>query len=359
MKRILASVSPGEVRVALLAGDRLEEAWVERPHAPDGVGDLHRARVTAAAPALSGVFCDLGGGLSGFLPEGEAGARRGAAPPEGALLAVRITRAAQGGKGPRLTARVPPADAALAAAGAPRLLARGPEAALRLARAHPAAMVETDGPLLAARLRAALGPGRVRLGPGFDAALEEEFAGLALPEVPLPGGGRILIQPTAALVAIDIDAGPGAPEQVNAPALAEAARQIRLRNLGGAILIDPAGLSVARRAGLEAPLARALGPDPRAKLLGLGPLGLFEVQRQRVHPALHEVLAGPLTPGLAALRRVMREAAARPGAALTLRAAPAVLAALAAVPGLLAEVAALLGRPLALRPDPAVLAEVE
>ena len=70
--RILAGQSPGEVRVALLdADDRLLEAWVERAGAPGGVGDLHRARVTAKAPAMAGAFVALGGGETGFLPEKE------------------------------------------------------------------------------------------------------------------------------------------------------------------------------------------------------------------------------------------------------------------------------------------------
>ena len=358
--RLIASASPGEVRVALLREGRLEEAWVERPARPDGVGDCYRARVAAMAPAMAGAFLDLGGGVSGFLPEGEAPAR--GALSEGMLLPVRVTRAAQGGKGPRLSAK----GVAPLPAGAVGLVSRGPDAALRLARAHPGVVVETDGPLLAARLRGALGAVRVRFGPGFDAELEEEFAALAGPEVALPGGGRILIHPTPALTALDVDAGPlagGADRdgqaRVNAAAITEAARQIRLRNLAGAILIDLAGLSPKRRAPLEAPLARALGPDPLVRLLGIGPLGLFELTRQRIHPPLHEVLAGPLTPGLAALRQAMREAAARPGVALALRAAPAVLAALEGLPGALAEAAGLLGRPLALRPDPAVVAMVE
>ena len=64
------------------------------------------------------------------------------------------------------------------------------------------------------------------------------------------------------------------------------------------------------------------------------------------------MLAGPLAPGLAALRQAVREAAAMPGRRLGLRAAPAVLAALEALPGALAEAAAAIGQPLQLRPDP-------
>ncbi|GGC40247.1 hypothetical protein GCM10011504_18370 [Siccirubricoccus deserti] len=362
--RILASASPGEIRVALLRGDRLEEAWVERPARPDGVGDLHRARVSAVAPAMAGAFLALAGGETGFLPDGETAVRRQKVS-EGMILPVRVTRAAQGGKGPRVSARLTAAEAALAAAapeGAPRLLARGPEAALRLARAQPTAAVVCDGAALAARLRAALGAERVAFSPGpvFDAALEAEFAALAEREVPLLGGGRLLIHPTPALVAIDVDAGPlaagadrEAQRRLNLVALAEVARQIRLRRLAGPILLDLAGLTVKQRAPLAEPLAAALAPDGLARLLGLGPLGLFEILRQRVHPPLHEVLAGPLTPGLAALRQVVREAASAPGRRLALHAAPAVLAALAALPGALDAAAEALAHPLQLRPESA------
>ncbi|SDB60226.1 ribonuclease E/G [Belnapia rosea] len=366
--RILASVSPGEVRVALLHGERLEEAWVERPARPDGVGDLHRARVTALAPAMAGAFLALAGGETGFLPESEAGPVRQPitqSVQEGLVLPVRVTRAPQGGKGARVSARLTQAEQARAAAAPPGntpiLLARGPEAALRLARAHQGAEVVTDGAGLAARLRAALGAARVTYSPRpvFDEALEAEFDLVAGPEVSLPGGGRILIHPTPALVALDVDAGsaagtrdPEAQRRVNEAAVAEAARQIRLRQLAGPILLDLAGMTQKRRATLAEPLAQALAPDRLARLLGLGPLGLFEILRQRIHPPLHEVLAGPLTPGLAALRQAVREAAARPGRRLALRAAPALMAALEALPGALAEAAEAAGQPLQLRPDP-------
>ncbi|WP_149541221.1 ribonuclease E/G [Siccirubricoccus phaeus] len=358
--RILAGVSPGEVRVALLAGDELREAWVERPARPDGVGDLHRARVSALAPGMAGAFLALEGSETGFLPEGEMPGKRGGLS-EGQGVLVRVSRAAQGGKGPRLTGRLAAAELALAPAeGPPKLLARGPDAALRLARALPAAPVVTDGAALAARLRAALGEARVTLSPHpvFDAALEAELAALAEPEVPLPGGGRLLIHPTPALTAIDVDAGPVAGQdraaqlRLNQAAVAEAARQIRLRRLAGGILLDLAGLSLKQRAAFAEPLGKALAPDGLAQLLGLGPLGLFEIRRQRVHPPLHEVLAGPLTPGLAALRQAVREAAAQPGRRLALRAGPALLAALQALPGALDEAAAAMAWPLALRPDP-------
>ncbi|MBW6398670.1 ribonuclease E/G [Roseomonas sp. HJA6] len=367
---ILVSASPGELRTALLEGGVLTEAWVERPARPDGVGDLQRGRVSAVAPAMAGAFIALAGGETGFLPESEASAERrpiAAAVQEGLILPLRVTRAAQGGKGPRVTARLSEAESAAVAAapaGAPRLVARGPSAAARLAARYPAAELRVDSAALMARLRAGLGD-RVRLvaSPAFDDALEAEFDVLAGPEAPLPGGGRLLIHPTPALTAIDMDAGSAAGARgtqavvaLNRDALPELARQIRARNLAGALLVDFAGLTPKRREALAEPLRAALAPDRHARLLGFTHLGMAEIVRDRIHPPLHEVLGRPasaLTRGLAALRQAVREAAARPGARFALRATPAVVAALQGLPGALEDHAAEAGAALALVPDAA------
>ncbi len=89
--------------------------------------------------------------------------------------------------------------------------------------------------------------------------------------VDLPGGLRASIEPTAALVAIDVDmagatAGRDAKrpkqEAANRAALPALARQIRLRNLSGAILVDLAGLPQRRRAALADAVARRPRPGP-------------------------------------------------------------------------------------------------
>ncbi|HUA77374.1 MAG TPA: ribonuclease, partial [Acetobacteraceae bacterium] len=101
--RIIVSASPGEIRAAALdAAGRLADFALFRPAAPDSIGDLHRGRLTRKAPALGGAFIALGNGPDGFLPDTEGAA--GLA--EGTYLTVRIARAAQGGKGPRLSARL-------------------------------------------------------------------------------------------------------------------------------------------------------------------------------------------------------------------------------------------------------------
>jgi Rne/Rng family ribonuclease len=224
--------------------------------------------------------------------------------------------------------------------------------------------VITDNGILAAQLRSRLGHERVslHLAGAFDAEIEAGFAALADPVVDLPGGGRLHVYPTPALTAIDVDAGSvaGTRDRVahlrlNAVAAAEIGRQIRLRNLAGAILVDFAGLSTRQREALAEPLGDALRADPlQPRLLGLSRLGLMEILRSRVHPPLHDVLGQPpscLTHVLAALRRAAREAAATRGRPLRLRAAPEVLAALDLVPGALDDYRDLAGSGLVLRAD--------
>ena len=355
---IRVASSPGEARVAVVTGGGLADYAIWRPGAPDGVGDLHRGRVTARVPALAGAFVALAGVPDGFLPDSEGGAGVTVGDPVG----VRITRAAQGGKGPRLSARLDAADRQLVRVGPPALVRRGPDPVMRLAAQHPALPVRVNDTALAARLRPALGE-RVLVDPAaFDAALEAEVAALADPAVLLPGGVRASIHPTPALVAIDLDTAAAAATgrektaahlAANRAALPALARQIRLRNLSGAILIDPAGLSPRRRAALGPDVVAALAADPlRPRFLGVTGLGLIEIVRSRVHPALHELLAGPLAAGLAALRVLARTVAADPAWRPMLRAAPAVVAALQADPEALADLARRAGRPLMLRSDP-------
>jgi ribonuclease G len=126
--------------------------------------------------------------------------------------------------------------------------------------------------------------------------LERHGASEALSDTPvvaLAGGGRIAIERTAALVAIDVDSGAAAGRDAiaatNRAAAAEAARQMRLRDLGGLIVIDfirmdsdKTGDPNARR-GLHALLEREVARDRRpVDVLGFTAGGVCEVVRGRV-----------------------------------------------------------------------------
>ncbi len=325
--------APGEVRaVAVDALGCLIDLAIERPGGASDVGDVYRGRVSARVPAMAGAFVTLAD-AEGFLPD-SAGGRD---VTDGAIVAVRVTRSPQGGKGPRV---------ALAGgdpgSGPPARLAAGPGAVARLAALHPGAAMRE----------------------GWSDALAERVVALAEPEVTLPGGARMSITPTRALVAIDVDLGGLAARRGDkARALAEAnaavppelARQIRLRHLGGAILVDFAGLSVRRRAALGEPLAQALRSDPQqARLLGFTGLGLAEIVRGRTHTPLHEMLAGPHAAALEAARVYAREAAVGPWRRLALRAAPAVAAAFEADRTLRDALRACLGEAARSRSDPSL-----
>ena len=294
MTHIAVSVQDGAARIALLNGDTLAEYALWDPARPDGVGDLYTGRVTARVPAMAGSFVDLGGpagAAPGFLPD-SAGPNRAQV---GQLLAVIVARAAQSGKGPRL--RLAP-DPPAAAAGLRR---RGPGPLAELADRFPAAPLLVDDHAFMASLRPAFQDRLSYRKASFDPILEDEVAGLAVPTAALPGGAVMHISPTPALTAIDIDgaaaSAAAAPKNhaqltLNVAIIPELARQIVLRNLSGAILVDFAGMKPRARTALLAPLGQALGADPlKPRLLGLTALGFAEISRPRIRPPLHEQLA--------------------------------------------------------------------
>lgn len=352
--RLLVSVSPGEWRIAAWDG-RLADYAIHRPGAPDGLGDIHRGRVAAIVPAMAGSFVEIEG-ATGFLPDTESPTR----PSVGQAILVRVTRAAQGGKGPRLSARLPPEDSPLAASGPPALLRRGPTALADLAARHPSAPIEIDD----AATLATLGLPATLSRHAFTGEVEDEIAALAAPAAPLPGGATLHVHPTPALTALDIDLGAQTasrtaktPSQLaaNLALIPELARQIRLRNLCGAILVDFGGMPAKARPKLTQPLAAALAADPLTpRLLGFTQLGLAEILRPRLRPPLHERLAGPHAAGLAALRALAREISANPARPPMLWAAPEIASALLADPEARANIAARAGRPLVLRENPAL-----
>ncbi|MDE8350127.1 MAG: ribonuclease E/G [Acidocella sp.] len=290
MMRIAVSVRGDTARIALVNGDELREYILWNLAQPDGVGDIYTGRLTAKLPAMAGSFVDLGG-VDGFLPDSAS------APglSKGSYISVQVTRAPQGGKGPRLALLAePPADR-------PGLLRRGPGPLPELLRRFPKAEVFIDDYALIARLRPTMAARMAYQADAFDAVLEDEIAGLAEPTAALGQGAKMHIAATAALTAIDIDAGaasgdlnakPQAQMALNIALIPEIIRQMILRNLSGAIVIDFAGMKPKARMRLIEPLTLALKSDPLpSKLLGFSNLGFAEITRPRIRPQLHEMLA--------------------------------------------------------------------
>lgn len=129
----------------------------------------------------------------------------------------------------------------------------------------------------------------VRLFEEYD--LERQAQAGLEPRVELPSGGSIVIESTEALVTIDVNTGShvgGSSQEesalaTNLEAVREIARQIRLRALGGLIVIDFVDLEDgAHRARVDRELAEALVDDPcRARAAPMTALGLVGITRKR------------------------------------------------------------------------------
>ena len=115
-------------------------------------------------------------------------------------------------------------------------------------------------------------------------------------EVPLSKAGSIVIEPTRALTAVDVNAGAAADFfQANREAARVIARQLRLRNIGGIVVVD--FISMKRRDSRNALMDAfrgTLDDDPAHIRVAraMSGLGLVELARERRGFGLSEVMAG-------------------------------------------------------------------
>ncbi|TDE35561.1 ribonuclease E/G [Antarcticimicrobium sediminis] len=132
---------------------------------------------------------------------------------------------------------------------------------------------------------------------GFErCGVLDALEALKSPRAPLPSGAFFYVEPTRALVAVDVNTGPdgslAAGLKANIATARDLPRQLRLRGLGGQITIDLAPMPKKDRRGFEAALRAAFRTDSEeTNLLGWTPLGHYELQRKRGRAPLHELLA--------------------------------------------------------------------
>jgi ribonuclease G len=164
-------------------------------------------------------------------------------------------------------------------------------------------------PVLAASVRLHAGPAPLFESHGLDEDVERALR----PRVWLRSGGTLVIEPTEALVAIDVNTGKfvgrGQLEETvlrtNLEAAEEIARQLRLRDLGGIVVVDFIDMELpeSKRRVLEA-LEAALAKDrARTKIVGLSDLGLVQLTRKRTRRGIAAALTRPC-PCCAGLGRV-------------------------------------------------------
>ncbi|MFO1210326.1 MAG: ribonuclease E/G [Amaricoccus sp.] len=335
-RQILVEPLPeGGHAAALMVDGRLRDLLIDPPEG-DAVPRpeaIYRAVPARPMKGQGGAFVDLGG-TSGFL--------RGQPPAPGRPLLVQVAGWAEPGKAPPVTARLllkgrtailtPGAPGANLARGIPgdrrdalaALAAEGlAGAAADLGLIVRTAAAEVDDAEVAAEIAtlrrawealAAAGPpallrpapgaaaealrdwrepeDAVRNAPGAlaDAGVWEEVEALRRPLVAL-GPAWMAIEPTRALVAVDVNTGadtsPAAALKANLAAAAELPRQLRLRGLGGQVAIDFAPLAHAERPRVERALAAALKSDGvDTTIAGWTPLGHLELQRRRIRRPL-------------------------------------------------------------------------
>ncbi len=332
-RRIYLDRGVGETRGVVTLDGRPERLLIRRDDDDPrlALGARLVARVASLEPALGTAFLDLGGGVEAVLAF-----RPDARPVRGQALEIEIRGEPRRGK-------LAVARAFGPAEGAPRLTAQAPDIAAELHILAPdARMVE----------------GR-RAIEEADAAEAEALEVLHA----LPGGGTLAIEPTRALTAIDVDLGErkGADakrmtRQANLAALGVAARLLRLKGLGGIVVIDLVGRGHDGNALLAAARAAFAPDNPGVSIGPVGRFGTMELSLPRRSQPLLERLCRPdgapsdRTVAQRLIRRLQAEGAAQPGARLAATCAPVIASAVASLAELLSQ---RIGARFIVRSDPA------
>jgi len=339
-RRIVLDHVAGREAAALLVDGKLDDLLIDGDSIRPGA--IFRGICDRPMKGQGGLFLRLGNGLTGFLRQ-----TKGLSP--GQALLVQVTGQAEDGKALPLTTRLlfksrhaivtPSApglnisrqihdeeerirlnalahDADLpqgaglilrsAAEGAPEdEIAADIADMAALARAvlgdangrEPEALTEGDGPhALAWRDWSA--PADVVTEPdGFAAeGVLDQIIDMRGGRIELGQGAWMSVEPTRALVAVDVNTGPdtspAAGLKANLAAARALPRALRLRGLGGQIIVDFAPMTKAQRRQVETSLKAAFRADPiETSVAGWTPLGLCELQRKRERLVLDSLFA--------------------------------------------------------------------
>ena len=396
VKRMLTSADPQEVRVAIVEGGKLSEAYIERRGRRSIVGNIYKGRVDAVLPGMEAAFVDIGLPKNGFLyvaeivlPELDDRERRSKRIQEliqsGQDVLVQVTKDPMGTKGARLTMDVslagrfmvlapggdgvgvskklegPERDrlrdllkkmkthedcgliARTAAQGAsldelerdvrlleklwsvsrghaqraqaPALVYSEPDLSLQMVRDdfredvaelvidderqyhRVLAYVRRTSPELADRVK--LYKGKRPLFQRYE--IEQGIRSTLSRRVPLPSGGSLVFDYGEAFTVVDVNTGrfTGTTKKLedtilknNLEAAVEVVRQLRLRDIGGIIVVDFIDMASQknRDAVLEV-LQRELKKDrSKVYVVEISPLGLVEMTRKNIADGVREIM---------------------------------------------------------------------
>lgn len=306
-REIAIAASSGELWAALKEDGQVVELRATSGGVASRVGEVWLARIVGLRPELPAALVDIGLARPALLSaedvtpkarfkmlrEGEAvvvEVAKDARADKAACVTMRLTRTLappSGGKPPWRLDTPAPAPAALIAPW----LDLAPDAIMideRGAYAELRNWLRVRHPALVASLTTSSEP--LDEPSGIADALEQALAS----RLALPGGGFLLIEPTALGVTIDVDSGTAkSTVAVNIEAARAVARQIRLRNLSGPMIVGFVGMKrKGDRARVLAALAKAMARHvPDGQALGWTRLGHVELVRRRKAPSLAESTA--------------------------------------------------------------------
>jgi len=303
MRRVFIAAEKEPLVAAAFGADmRLDGFWKLGAGRESLVGERFFGRVRTVERSLDAAFVEIGLARPGFLPFN----RCPRTPVEGEALVVEVTRDAVEGKGVRLTACLGEPTPPPSGASPPRRLA-GEPALIRLLRKLGDLEITVDMRRLAEQL-ANIEPRsrgwRVTHRPRRDwlmspAEMEAEAASALEARVELAGGGWLLFEACRALTVVDVNSGSSTGSagertwlKTDLAAAQEVARQLRLRHIGGIVVIDFINLaSPARRHQVTSALRAAVAEDWEPCWVGaMSRLGLVETSRRRAGPSLAEML---------------------------------------------------------------------
>jgi Ribonuclease G/E len=339
--QILIDTLRGRTAAALMRDGQLDDLLIDPPDEIPRPGAIYRARVDRPMKGM--------GGRMLALPDGSAYLRQGLDLAPGAPLLVQVTGYAEPGKAVPVTAKILfKSRYCIVTPGAPgqnisrsikdeeaRVRLRGVLAGFDIPQSmgvilRSAAQAAPDDDVaddIATTLDLALavaasddGPPELLLdGPAPDllawrdwsdvAAADvvqtagcfdshgatDAIAALRQPRIALAGGGHMYVEPTRALVAVDVNTGTdtslAAGLKVNIAAARTLPRALRLRGLGGQITVDFAPMAKKDRRSFEQTVRAALRVCPvETALIGWTPLGHMELSRKRERLPLEAAL---------------------------------------------------------------------
>jgi ribonuclease G len=335
MAELLIGAGPGEWRAAWIEKGEAIELYVERGDTKPP-GSIHLGRLLRVVPALDAVLVDIGDDRPGFLPLRDVPVD--AKLVEGARLVVQVRREAWADKAPRLMAKIAETlfDKPKTEAPAQLYPPPGLAAALGLRLPDKPATIFADDAAVLAELRTAFPTASIsqRGAPEWPIDLDALFDAALTSSLPLEGGGAVHFDETRTATLIDVDTG--TPDRgssaraalaANRAAARLIARELRRRNIGGAVVIDFVGLAGGsgrrdHRELVRKALEAAFCGDPaQPKVLGWTRLGHLELQRKRRGRSIGDAMLEPASRAIRpeamaheALRRVLREARENPTA---------------------------------------------